>query len=142
MRLYLAGQYAKREVLKAYANQLEAIGIKVTSRWLMEDKPLNTKIGDDTEEFYRETAVVDLEDIDTADGIVFFSEDPHVGVPRGGRHVEFGYGLAKSKYMFTVGPRENIFHFLSRIHQYDTFEQFLEVAEVAEELYGQTTRRG
>lgn len=138
MKLYLAGQYAKRDLLKQYAIELEDIGIVVTSRWLMEDKPLNTKIGDDTEDFYRETATVDLEDIDTADGVVFFSEDPHVGIPRGGRHVEFGYGLAKGKLMWTIGPRENIFHFLPEIKNYPTFNDFyFSVSQV----YGQVAGR-
>ncbi len=138
MRLYLAGQYARRDEFRKYAEKLRLIGIEVTSRWLMEDKPLDTKIGDDTKDFYRETAKIDLEDIDHADSILFFSEDPHVGVPRGGRHVEFGYALGKHKYLFVVGPRENIFHFLPRIHNFDTFEKFLVIAE---ELYGQAATR-
>jgi hypothetical protein len=140
--LYLAGQYAKRDILKVYADKLENIGIKVTSRWLMEDKPLNTKIGDDTEEFYRETAEVDLEDIDTADGILFFAEDPHVGIPRGGRHVEYGYALAKGRFMFSVGPKENIFHFLDRVGHYETFDEFFDYACKAMEISsGSTARR-
>ena len=137
MKLYLAGQYAKRDILKGYAKKLEAIGIVVTSRWLEEDKPLDTNIGDDTDSFYRETAAIDLEDIDIADGILFFAEDPRIGVPRGGRHVEFGYALGTRKYMFSIGEKENVFHFLPRIQTFSTFEDFFSVAE---DLYGQTTR--
>jgi hypothetical protein len=138
MRLYLSGMYAKRDIFKEYAKKLEDLGITVTSRWLTEDKPLNTKIGDDTEEFYRETADIDLEDIDSADGILFFAEDPHVGIPRGGRHVEFGYALAKGRIMYTIGPKENIFHFLPRVWNFKTLEEFYSTVEAS---FGQVAGR-
>lgn len=112
MKVYLAAQYARRNELRKYAALFEKAGIGVTSRWLEETNPLNTQMGDDTAEFYRETAKIDLEDLGAADAVVFFAEDPKVGIPRGGRHVEFGYALGLSKPIFVVGPKENVFHYL------------------------------
>ncbi len=34
----------------------------------------------------------------------------------GGRHVEFGYALAKGKPIVLVGPQRNVFHFHSNIY--------------------------
>ena len=124
MKIYLAAQYPKRDEMKAFADRLSALGITVTSRWLLEDKPLDTNIGDDTEQFYKETAIIDLLDVKAADTVVFFSENPLVGVPRGGRHVEYGYALGLGRNITVIGPKENIFHFLPWIVHFDSFEDF------------------
>lgn len=125
MKVYLAAQYARRDELRQYRLALTSLGVTVTSRWLDEKNPLHTNMGDDTKEFYIETANIDIEDIDKADAVVFFSEDPLVGIKRGGRHVEFGYSLAKGKPVYVIGPRENVFHYLDRVYHFDTFEDFV-----------------
>jgi hypothetical protein len=91
---------------------LEEAGIEITSRWLQEKEPLNSQMGQHTDAFYLETATDDIEDIDRADAVLFFSEDPLVGLPRGGRHVEFGYALGTRKSIAVIGPKENVFHYL------------------------------
>lgn len=125
-KVYIAARYSRRDEMKSVVPHLEAAGVEVTSRWLLEDKPLNTKLGDDTPEFYRETAHVDIDDIDRADSILFFSEDPHVGTPRGGRHVEFGYAIGKGKRLIVIGGPENIFHYLRRVVHFQTLTDFLD----------------
>lgn len=123
--VYIAGRYSRRDELKQVAKYLRDRGIGVTSRWLDEDKPLHTQMGDDTPEFYRKTALDDLFDIDRAEAVLFYSEDPLVGTPRGGRHVEFGYALGKEKIMFAIGPKENIFHYLPRVHHFHDMKEFM-----------------
>ena len=125
MKVYLAAQYARRDELRQYRLALTSLGVTVTSRWLDERNPLNTNMGDDTTEFYIETANIDIEDIEKADAVIFFSEDPLVGVKRGGRHVEFGFSLAKGKPVYVIGPRENVFHYLDRVYHFDTFNEFI-----------------
>lgn len=129
-KIYLAARYSRRDEMKALATQLRMAGFVTTSRWLHEDKPLDTQLGDDPPVFYRVTAEIDLDDIDRADAIVFFAEDPKVGTPRGGRHVEFGYALGKGKLCYVIGGEENIFHFLPRVLNFSTAQAFLEYAEV------------
>jgi nucleoside 2-deoxyribosyltransferase len=130
-RIYLAARYSRRDDMRIVAMGLERAGFEVTSRWLLEDKPLNTKLGDDSPEFYRQTAEVDIEDIAKADTIVFFSEDPKIGTPRGGLHVEFGYAYAAGKRMVVIGQEENIFHYLSDVLVYSNIREFLEAHRAA-----------
>ena len=124
--VYIAARYSRRNEMKAIASHLQGAGVSVTSRWLDEDKPLDTKLGDDSPRFYIETAKADIADIDRADTILFFSEDPLVGTPRGGRHVEFGYALGLGKRMVVIGGSENIFHFLPNILHFNDWQDFVE----------------
>lgn len=126
MKVYLASQYNRRDELRKYRDQLVTIGVEVTSRWLDETEPLDGHLTHRDASWYSHTATVDLEDVDVADIIVFFSEDPLKGVPRGGRHVEFGYAIARNKSIYTVGVKENVFHYLPNVYHFDTFEQLLE----------------
>lgn len=125
MRIYIAGRYSRRDYFREVRDRLLAAGHQVTSRWLEEDKPLQTQMGDDSDEFYVETSRVDLEDIYNANAVLFFSEDPLVGTPRGGRHVEFGYALGLLKPIYVVGPRENVFHYNPLVVHFDSLEDFL-----------------
>ena len=56
--------------------------------------------------------------------IVSFTESPRSVSSRGGRHVEFGLGLAWNKIVVVVGPRENVFHCLSDVYQFDDWDTF------------------
>lgn len=134
MRIYMAARYSRRDELREKKEVLEKLGLNVTSRWLEETNPLDTQMGDDTTEFYIETANIDLIDIDLAEAVLFFSEDPLVGIPRGGRHVEFGYALGTKKPIYVVGPRENVFHYIDRVYHFDTFEDFIEAVKLYVEV--------
>lgn len=125
MKLYLAAQYARRDELREHKAALEPLGIEVTSRWLDEQEPLNSQMGEKSDSWYVETATIDLEDVDRADGVVFFSENPLVGIPRGGRHVEFGYALGTGKPVYVIGPKENVFHYIDRVYHFNTLEGFI-----------------
>mgnify|MGYP001616147807 CR=1 FL=1 len=50
------------------------------------------------------------EDIDKADAVLSFTHPRGTMTTGGGRHVEFGYALAKGKKVALIGERENIFH--------------------------------
>lgn len=123
MDIYIAGQYSRRDEFRIIRDRLRAAGHNVTSRWLDEDKPLHTKMGDDTDEFYTETSRVDLEDIYNSKAMLFFSE--YEMTPRGGRHVEFGYALAMEIPIHVIGPRENVFHYDPLVTHYADLEVFL-----------------
>lgn len=126
MKIYIASRYSRRDEMRTVALALQAAGATVTSHWLSEDKPLQTQMGDDSDTFYIETSRIDLMDVDAADVVLFFSEDPLVGTPRGGRHVEFGYALGKGKSISVIGPKENVFHYHPRVHHYTTLNAFME----------------
>jgi nucleoside 2-deoxyribosyltransferase len=125
IKVYLAAQYARRDELRNYVKPLSDVGIEVTSRWLDEKEPLLTDMGEKPREWYVETANIDIGDIDRADMVIFFAEDPTVGIKRGGRHVEFGYAWAMRKHIAVIGPKENVFHYLKRVEHFDSLETFI-----------------
>ena len=127
MKWYFAGQFTRLIELAEYAVRARAVGLTITSRWLDQDFGLDYAGG--SSEAGRGFAERDLEDIWVADGVLFFAEDPTIGIRRGGRHVEFGYSLALGKTIELIAPhgRENVFHSLvldSAI--YSTFEEWLQ----------------
>lgn len=129
MKIYMAAQYARRDELRIYREQLQARGIVVTSRWLDEKESLTSDMGNHKDEWYVETATIDLVDVDRADAVIFFAESPLVGIKRGGRHVEYGYALKSNKPIFVIGPKENVFHYVPRVYHFDSFENFIETFE-------------
>lgn len=121
--VYLAGRFSRKDELACYAQDLERNGFVVTSRWLTgahdgtttneADIPM-----DELATFARE----DMEDIDRADMLIAFTEDPGSGPARGGRHVEAGYALAKGKMLVVVGARENVFYCLPNVLRYSNWD--------------------
>lgn len=127
MKVYLAARYSRKKEIKALIPILLQYNIQTTSRWLDEPWEGTAQLTEFTPEFCRLTASIDLEDIDNADTFVFFSEDPLVGTPRGGRHVEFGYALSQGKRIVVIGRPENIFHYLPQIVCYATIHDFIDL---------------
>lgn len=131
MKIYLASRYSRLSELKIYANRLEVLGHYVTSRWLNGTHQLHPnadKIDKITEQVPIEAkpfAQDDVADVQRADMLVLFTESPNSPVNRGGRHVEFGIALALHKRIVIVGPRENVFHCLSEVTQYLSFDAFI-----------------
>lgn len=113
MKMYLAGCYGRRKELLDVAERLEAMGHKVTARWL--NGPHVAEDGSErgTAEEQRAWALEDLADVREAEVVVCFTEEPAEQAPwsgRGGRHYEAGYAAALGKDMIVVGPAENIFY--------------------------------
>ena len=119
--VYIASRYGRRQEMLVYAKRLREVGVEVTSRWV---EGLHDGLPDAV------CAYDDLRDIDKAEALVSFTETPGdiPGRSRGGRHVEFGYALAKGKELHIVGPRENVFHHLLRCYRWPNFESFLATA--------------
>ena len=126
MNAYLAARYSRKKEIKSLIPVLLANNIAVTSSWLHEEASETAHLDEFTPTFCRHTAKIDLDDIDNSDTFVFFSEDPNIGTPRGGRHVEFGYALSQGKRMIVIGGEENIFHYLPQIIHYTSLGNFLD----------------
>ena len=129
MKIYLAARYSKNPEMRGVRDVLVSLGHEVTSRWI----DCHTDVvGDFTSSFT--PAVLnerphdcaplgrhDLDDIDRADWVVSFTYPEGQDGGKGGRHVEFGYGLALGKRMCLVGPRQHIFHTLTEVEHHDTW---------------------
>ncbi|MGH9249905.1 MAG: hypothetical protein ACRD0W_10370 [Acidimicrobiales bacterium] len=120
MKVYLAAPYASREKIAGYAGELVSMGVNVQAQWLTETHEIDdealgpaSRFDDSTIE---EMVTGNFADIGQADVVVVFTEKV-AGVPglSGGRHVEAGYALAKSKAVVLVGEPENVFYRSARV---------------------------
>lgn len=109
MKVYLAARFDRGPELRTYRDELQSVGLTVTSRWLDLHGETSDLAAYDAETMSR-FAVEDLEDIYQADVLIAFTERPTVGYTSGGRHVEVGYALAHEKPVLIVGHPENIFY--------------------------------
>ena len=126
MKAYIAARFSRLKEMKALIPLFQEYNISVCSRWLQETVSPDVTLSELSPIYHGKTAEIDIEDIDACDIFVFFSEDPLVGVPRGGRHVEFGYALAKGKRISVIGQEENTFHYLPQIRHHLSVQEFLD----------------
>lgn len=146
-KLYLAARFDRREELRNYAAELTVLGHEVTSRWLFEEHTMsNNPTTEEELQQNRSFANDDLDDIGAADIFVSFTEekftdfeevtdslayvnramlDKLIGAARGGRHVEYGWAVGCCERVVIVGPRENVFHYLSDVEHFDTWADFV-----------------
>jgi hypothetical protein len=123
MKIYIAGRYKKREEFLLKAEQLISLGHTITSRRLNGSHEINKHADADWQR--TNFALDDWLDVISADAIINFTEEPRSCNSRGGRHVEFGVALARSKICYIIGPRENVFHYMPEVITYDNWEDFL-----------------
>ena len=129
MKVYMASVFADKDRVAVRSAELRTLGITPTNRWQDESAPHNCTINDKPDEYFRETAVVDIDDLIAADVLVLtvpsdaeMSDITVRSLARGGRHFETGffYGLMLAeqargdfhRQLIILGKRENVFHFL------------------------------
>lgn len=120
--VYLSARFERRDELDGYRADLEAVGIEVTSRWLIDPTNPTPEV---TDEAWGEVATKDVEDIRRADAFVLFSEQGRPG--GGGRHVEFGVAVGLGKRVILVGEPENLFHRLDAVEAVPAWNDALDV---------------
>ena len=116
MKIYMASMFSRREELEALSPLLHSVGHECTARWVF---------GGEDGLSLEDIAILDLEDVKKADAVLSFTHPRGTLTPGGGRHVEFGYGLALGKRMILIGPRENVFHSYPFVEQYDHLMEFI-----------------
>lgn len=133
MDIYLASRYSRREEMKKNRDRLEAMGHRVTSRWIdFADMPETfewydpAKHGTDDSghaapEYRANIARTDAEDVMRANCCILFTPSG----TRGGCHVEFGIALGLGIRTIVCGPRGNIFHNHPAVEVYDDFDAAL-----------------
>lgn len=122
IKVYLAAPYGKKDYVKECAQELQNLGIEVTSSWLNEPHAPGTQMSELTPEQHQKYAMRDEIDVREADVFVFFT-DPTGTIVRGGRHVEFGMAVILGKPICVVGnQRENIFHYLGGVIHFESWD--------------------
>lgn len=108
---YVGGPGELKDMAKAIAQALRDKGHHISSTW--------HDVEDPEEE---ETALRDFSQIEDAEEFILVNpaEWKHNGT--GGRHVEFGYALARGKDMIVLGSRTNIFHQIEKVRVIDQLE--------------------
>lgn len=156
-RIYLAAPFEWIDRMKAYAEQLRALGFEVTSRWLDEqDKGGATDLTDedggtqlDKKDLAVSFAVRDIRNILCADTLIEFN--PGKALVRNTRLAELGGALFLGKQCIVIGPEnpkhknriDTVFVLLDTIpddlaaagikpvKHFDTWGDFLETAVLA-----------
>ena len=123
MRCYLAAGFSRKNEIAEKSQELENLGIKVVSTWPWEIAAPDSTMADVGPDYLRLNARKDLQEIILSDALILFTQDPLIPFCRGGRMHEAGFAQALGKTIMVCGPRENIFHWLPEIHQFDTWEQ-------------------
>lgn len=127
MKIYLAARFSRNDEMRGVRDVLTALGHEVTSRWIdlhggdQQESAAQHVLNSDPDRVAH-FGQHDIEDMEAADTIVSFTSADGGG--KGGRHVEFGYGLALGKRAIVVGPREHIFHTLPQVEHYDNWSRF------------------
>lgn len=123
---YLAARFGRRDELNGYAQDLRRKGYVVTSRWLTQHQKLDLSVYRYSDAERRMFALHDWEDVQRANRLIAFTEDPADNAPggrRGGRHVELGAALAQGKHVYVVGHYENVFCHLPQVMFFPTFHE-------------------
>ena len=119
MKVYLAARFSDRAYMELVADRLKSLGIEITARWVYGGEEGLDRTG---------VACLDLDDVDKCDTLVSFTQPHGTMTKGGGRHVEFGYALAKGKRLILIGERENVFHHYPKVEAYPGLNAWL-VAE-------------
>lgn len=117
MKVYLAAPFGDRLKMKEVADLLNSKGFNIVSRWVY---------GGETGLTRQQVAVLDLADVEIADTVVSFTFPRGTPSTGGGRHVEFGYALARGKSLVLIGDRENVFHHFPNVSLFPTVDAWLE----------------
>lgn len=122
MKVYVAAPYSKMKLMLEWEQKLKAAGHICTAKWIH---------GNEEGQTLNAAAQMDLDDVDAADVVVSLTLPKGTMFSSGGRHVEFGYGLAKGKLMIVVNSEcENVFHHLARVIKCPTIEAAIQLLEV------------
>lgn len=115
--VYLASKFRRYEEMASYADELRELGFAVTARWITLHAGPDLSLDDPR---FPQFALDDVEDVAEADTVISFTAG---GGGRGGRHVEFGIGVALGKRLIVVGPAEHVFHTLPQVERVDTWDE-------------------
>lgn len=99
---YLAARFSRRFELQGVRADLHRSGHIVTSRWIDDSEESDDNSG---------AAVRDIEDIELADGLMLFADEPRCAT-RGGKHFEAGYAFSLGKRLVGIGEPGHVFHSL------------------------------
>ena len=107
MRIYVAARWGRREEAARLAEILTDEGHTVTSSWHV--------VGHSDSWPKRDKALMDVSELDAAEGLVLLAEPEGASNVGGNRYFECGYACARHLYVCVVGERELVFFHLPQV---------------------------
>ena len=89
MKIYIAHNFTSKDILRDTIRELKTLGHECISTWIIDDLHI-------LEKNIQESALKDLEDIDRADALLFFT-DQYEPIPGRGKFIELGYALGSGR---------------------------------------------
>ncbi len=125
--VYLAAPESYQAMMRQWRADLASLGYSVTSTWLDRDIPTDIDVATSLE--YPDWALQDLADIVRADAVISCTLE---STGRGGRHAEFGMGVAFGRRMVRIGPAEHLFHRLPLVDCFPDWVTFVLAVQAGE----------
>lgn len=113
IHVYIASRFKHQPEARKLRDQILALGLGCTSRWLEEEPSLGNFLSEDHK---RKIAAMDLLDVRRAQALLLFNPEEDRTYGTGGCHVETGYALALGIPVFVLGCASNVFHSLPGVH--------------------------
>jgi len=131
VKYYFASRYSDHPLMRQRRNELLAAWpeSEVVSRWIdahggtIQQSFTQGILNTEMDMVWATGGHPDVLDVMACDILVSFGHKEGGG--QGGRHVEFGMGMALGKRLVLIGVREHIFHTAPQVEFYPTFEDFL-----------------
>ena len=130
MKVYVAASYPRKQEAKTLALIIASHGHTITSDWFNLDEGYNDdgarKCESERAMNYRlqRAAVKDVKQVVECDVIICFTDGESQST-HGGRHSELGIAIGLDKKCFIIGPKEQVMHWLPRVHKFDDLDSFL-----------------
>jgi nucleoside 2-deoxyribosyltransferase len=119
IRIYTAGPWADREMMREVAAKLQQAGYVVECRWLThEEYPLDHP---NRQQYLKEQALNDIEDLLDSDMLVYVKSRMSEG-----KATELGIAIATLKPIILIGERVNNVFLNLEIPAFDTIEAAIE----------------
>lgn len=125
--IYLASRFSHRFDLRYRRKQLESMGYDVKASWINVEKRDSDEM-DDIPDYANKWGEIDRKEVKECDIFILDTtgEDKAKFASRGGMHTEFGIAMGiGGKDLVIIGKKMNVFHFLSGVDQYDSWDEFL-----------------
>lgn len=110
MKIYVGAWTKDQEKARNLRSILEILDHEVTATWIDRINPEAKYSSSD----YAFGAERDISDLKRSEAIICITGNSS---PSGGKHFETGYAMALGLKVYIYGPRENVFHYHSKVVQ-------------------------
>lgn len=126
--LYLAASWSRKNEIADLADNIQRTypGIfHIVSTWVDEEHEHHSSQYPYAADYLQSIAIQNAAELDAADVLILFADDPTVPKIGGGKHWEFGYAYARQKTCIIVGLQEHVFYHMPGVFHADCLDHAL-----------------